>query len=199
MVLNKTIKREVKLENLNKDWFLAINSYAGNNHIVDVIITAIAQYTPYLFIVGLFYLWFTNKKNEALFAGYATTLGIIINLLIGLAYYHPRPYMQNLGHTLLAHKNDGSFPSDHTTFLFSIAFMLITFRSTRKLGNLAILLSFACGIARVYSGVHWPYDIIGSIIVSIVAVALMHVFKNRLVFLNKIIISSWTRIFGKRK
>ncbi len=187
------------MENVNKDWFLAINAYAGKNHILDVIITAIAQYTPYLFIVGLFYLWFTNKKDEALFAGYATTLGIAINMLIGLVYVHPRPYMQSLGHTLLAHKNDSSFPSDHTTFLFSIAFMLITFHSTRKLGNLAILLSFACGIGRVYSGVHWPYDIIGSIIVSVIAVALIHAFKNRLVFLDSIIISSWKRIFERVK
>jgi len=186
------------LENLNRDWFLAINSYAGKNHILDVIITAIAQYTPYLFIVGLFYLWFTNKKDEALFAGYATTLGIAINLLIGLVYVHPRPYMQSLGHTLLAHKNDSSFPSDHTTFLFSIAFMLITFHSTRKLGNLAILFSFACGIGRVYSGVHWPYDIIASIVVSVVAVTIISLLRDRFFSVNHLIILVWYKILGRK-
>jgi undecaprenyl-diphosphatase len=74
--------------------------------------------------------------------------------------------MENLGTTLLAHKPENSFPSDHTTFTLSIALMLITFKSTRILGIILSFLALWCGIARVYSGVHWPFDIVGSIVTA---------------------------------
>lgn len=186
------------MEELNKIWFLTINAHAGVNHTLDFIIEIIAQYTPYLFIAGLFYLWFTHRKNEALFAGYATTLGIIVNQIIGLFYFHPRPYMENLGHTLLTHKNDSSFPSDHTTFLFSIAFMLLAFKSTNKLAMIAIIFSLACGVARIYCGVHWPYDIVASILVSFLVVGLINNFKSNFYPINKLVISVWNKIFPKR-
>jgi undecaprenyl-diphosphatase len=186
------------LEEFNKIWFLTINAHAGVNHTLDFIIEIIAQYTPYLFVAGLFYLWFTHRKNEALFAGYATTLGIITNQIIGLFYYHPRPYMLNLGHTLLAHKNDSSFPSDHTTFLFSIAFMLVAFQSTHKAGIVAIVFSLACGVGRIYCGVHWPYDIIASIFVSLIIVSIIINFKSKFCLINELVISIWYKIFLRR-
>jgi undecaprenyl-diphosphatase len=183
------------LEDFNKDWFLAINSYAGHNHTLDFIITIIAQYTPYLFIAGLFYLWFTHRKNEALFAGYAATLGIIFNQIIGLFYFHPRPFMENLGYTLLSHKAENSFPSDHTTFLFSIAFMLLAFKSTNKLAMVAIVFSLACGVGRIYCGVHWPYDIGASIFIAILAASIISDFEKKIDIVNQKIINIWDKIF----
>jgi len=153
-----------------------------------------AQYLPYIFIIFLFYLWFSNKKIEALYAGYATTLGVGINLFIGTFYFHNRPFMDHLGTTLLSHKADSSFPSDHTTFTMSIALMLLCFKSTRIIGVIATFLALWCGIARVYVGVHYPFDILGSIVVSIVAVLIITILKNRLSIVNKFIISIWYKI-----
>ncbi len=187
------------MEGLNRLWFLAINSYAGHNHTLDFIIMIIAQYTPYLFIAVLFYLWFTKKRNEALYAGYAATLGVILNLIIGLFYFHPRPFMEGIGHALFVHKSENSFPSDHTTFLFSIAFMFLTFKSTRVLGIIAIIFSLMCGIGRIYSGVHWPFDIIGSIIVSAFVVSIINSLKNHISPLNKLIIETYDKILSRNR
>jgi undecaprenyl-diphosphatase len=184
-------------EGFNKFWFLAINSHAGHNHSLDFIAIVFAQYTPYLFIGMLFYLWFSKRKDEALFAGYAATLGIVLNQLIGILYFHPRPFMGNLGYTLLSHKAENSFPSDHTTFLFSIALILLTLKSTRILGVFAVLFSFVCGVSRIYCGVHWPYDIIGSIMVSISVVSTIYCFKKEIIPLNKYIIALWNKIISR--
>ncbi len=185
------------MKTLNQNIFLSINSYAGENHIVDFLMTFVAQYLPYIFIAMLFYLWFTNKKNEALYAGYATTLGVGINLIIGLFYFHPRPFMDGLGVALLHHKAVNSFPSDHTTFVVSIALMLTTFKSTRTLGVVSIILALWCGIARVYCGVHYPFDILGSIVVSIIAVIIINILKNKLASLNNLILSIWFKVLKK--
>ncbi len=185
------------MESFNKIWFLDINSYAGHNHFLDFIVILIAQYTPYIFILILFYFWFTNKKDEALFAGYAATLGVVLNQLIGFIYFHPRPFMQDIGHVLLLHKSESSFPSDHATFLFSIAFMFLTFKTTRILGILAVLFSLACGVGRVYCGVHWPYDIVGSIIVSILVVFTICSFKKEISPFNKYIVTLYKKKFSR--
>jgi len=183
------------MKTINQDIFLFLNSYAGKNHIVDTLMIVVAKSMPYLFVGLLFCLWFKERKNEALYAGYAAVLGVGINLLIGSFYFHNRPFMDHLGTTLLSHKADSSFPSDHTTFTLSIALMLLTFKSTRIVGIATTILALWCGMARVYAGVHYPFDIAGSIIVSIVAVLLINLFKSRLATLNKLIISIWDKIF----
>lgn len=180
----------------NQKLFLAINSYANIDTTIDFFMVSIAEYMPYVFIGLLFYLWFTNKQNEALYAGYATTLGIVINAIIGLFYFHPRPFMDSLGVTLVSHKAENSFPSDHTTFVVSIAFMLLTFKSTRTIGIIASILALWCGVARVYCGVHYPFDIVGSIIVSTVATITIKLLAYKLKELNISIISLWSRILN---
>ncbi len=183
---------------LNQKLFLYINSFAGKNHLVDLIMIIIAQITPYLFIFLLFYLWFSKRKNEALYAGYGAIIGILINKIISLFYFHPRPFMNHLGTTLLFHKADSSFPSNHTTFTLSIAFILLTFKSTRFIGVIATFFALWCGFSRVYIGVHYPFDIFGSIVVSILTVVFVMIFKNQLTILNKLIIDIWHKTLSSR-
>ncbi|MFK5880872.1 MAG: undecaprenyl-diphosphatase [Sulfurospirillum sp.] len=186
------------MQTLNQAIFLNINDYASKNHFLDSLMVLAAKGMPFVFIGVLFYLWFSNRKNEALYAGYATSLGVGINQLIGIFYFHNRPFMDHLGTTLLSHKAENSFPSDHTTFTVSIALMLLTFKPTRSLGIVATFLALWCGIARVYTGVHYPFDILGSIIVSIIAVVAVSLLESKLSRLNLLVISAWDKIFKKK-
>jgi undecaprenyl-diphosphatase len=182
--------------NINQELFISINNYATTNHNIDFVMISFAKYAPYLFIGLLFYLWFTNRQNKALYAGYTTILGVTINSMIGLFYFHPRPFMDNLGVALLSHKAENSFPSDHTTFVISIAFMLLTFKQTRIIGVVASILALWCGVARIYCGVHYPFDILGSIVVAIVAVTIIKLLSSKLNGLNIFIISLYNKILG---
>jgi len=103
--------------------------------------------------------------------------------------------MDHLGTTLLTHKPENSFPSDHTTFTLSIALMLLTFRSTRLIGVLATLLALWCGLARVYGGIHYPFDILGSIVVALVATGIITMLRGKLAGLNDGIVGIWNAIF----
>ena len=187
------------MHTLNQTLFLDLNTYAGHNTTLDTIMTVAAAGMPYLFIALLFYLWFTRRRDEALYAGYATTLGVVLDQVIGLFVQHNRPFMDHLGTTLLTHKPENSFPSDHTTFTLSIALMLLTFRSTRLLGIITTLLALWCGAARVYGGVHYPFDILGSVAVALVATGIITAFRSQLAGLNGEIQSVWNFVFKQVK
>lgn len=102
---------------------------------------------------------------------FAVPLALAMNYLIGLAFPHPRPFMIGLGHTLLAHRPESSFPSDHASLMWTVAFGMLVWSRARWAGTLAIVLAALTSWARVFLGVHFPFDILGSIGVAILAVS----------------------------
>jgi len=173
------------METLNTQLFLFINGLTGNR-ILDLVFMSIAEAAPYLSGLILVIVYLRGKRNAALYAFYAALLGIAINLIITIGYYHPRPYMLNLGHPLLAHAPDASFPSDHVTLTLTIALSLL-FSGERITGAAFLLYGLATGFARVYCGIHFPFDVAGSIVVSIAASWIIHTLRHRLAGLNTFI------------
>lgn len=160
------------MDSLNSDLFLAVNQLAGENAILDASAIFIAEVMPFILIGVMVSLWFfadLNKKRISFFAGYSVLLALLLSYLIGVFYFHPRPFVLNLGSQLVEHAADTSFPSDHTTFIFAIASSYLFSRETLKLGVLLVLLSFLAGLARVFVGVHFPFDIIGAGLVGVVS------------------------------
>ncbi len=184
------------LDQLNIFLFEMINSFAGHSNFLDNIGIALAEYLPYIFILTLIYLWLQKNKirNIVLYSGYATILGLTINRLIILVYFHPRPFMDRLGTTILEHAPDSSFPSDHTTLLLSIAFMFLYFKKTRTIGIILSGLGILGGLARIYVGVHYPLDIAGSIIVALISTSLIFYLRLKLSKLNEKLITSYQKI-----
>lgn len=76
--------------------------------------------------------------------------------------------MLGLGQNFLEHTPESSFPSDHATVMFTLAIALML-ASLRKLGLLILLLGTLVGWARVYLGVHFPFDIAGALLVSLIS------------------------------
>ncbi len=187
--------------NLNIHLFNYINHFAGINHILDNLAIITAKYLFAVFILWLAYLWFKKKKEYksiTLYSTYSAILGLLFNFLISSLYFHPRPFMLHLGKLLIQHPPETSFPSDHTTFMLSIAFMLIYFRETRISGIILSIFGLIGGISRVYCGLHFPLDIIGSLAVALSSSLIIFSLKDKLKRLNRIIINLYNRIFGKK-
>jgi undecaprenyl-diphosphatase len=158
------------MEEFNVATFLLINQYAGKSRLLDVAIIGFAEIMPYIFIFVSIYLWFSGcneRKKSSFNAGLSVVVGMFISYSISLFYYHSRPFVDSLGVQLVEHAPDSSFPSDHTTFIFSISVMLLFNKSTRIIGVVLCFLSIISGLSRVFVGVHFPLDIVGAILVSI--------------------------------
>lgn len=160
---------------MNQSLFLAINSLAGRNVVVDRIAVLVANYLPLLFIASALWLWFANRdvRERLLAAGENVLLAMGINLAITLGSFHPRPFMVQRVHLLIRHAPETSFPSDHATFMFALAFPLLAETRLRGTGLILAVLALFGGTARVFCGVHYPFDIFGSALVALAATALL--------------------------
>ena len=186
------------LERVNHFIFNEINGFAGYNLVIDMLAKIIAEYLPLLFILPLVLHWFSRRDGgsriDLLFTGYCAFLAMLINFLITLFYFHPRPFMLHMGKTLIEHGPETSFPSDHATFMFSIAFAFIAFKGQWKTGVILSFLALFGGIARVFVGVHFPLDIIGSLGVGLISTIIIFALKDILVPINKRIVGFYRNL-----
>ena len=185
------------MENINQDIFLFINSFAKQNNFLDYLFIYWAEYSPYIFIGLEVIIFFILKlKHEAMFAFYSMLLALGINKIIGVFYFHNRPFMDNIAVVLHEHKPDSSFPSDHTTFMLAISFSLLFYSKSNKLAKYLLFFAFMGGISRIFIGVHYPFDIMGAAIVAIFSAIFIFSIKNQLYKLNNIILKIQNNIYN---
>jgi undecaprenyl-diphosphatase len=153
------------MESLNQTFFLWLNAPEHPNALTLTLAMFFAEQliwaVPILMGVG----WLRGSKDTRetmLIATASGLLGLLINQVIGLAWPHPRPFMIGLGHTLIPHVADSSFPSDHLTLWWAIAFSLALRRGPRTAGVALVLLGVPIAWARIYLGVHFPLDMLGA-------------------------------------
>jgi len=161
---------------MNIELFRLIHAGAGSQPILDFLSVAAAEVTPYLVIVCMAVFWFNSDNRGKLVlleAAAAVVLGLIINQLIGLFYYHPRPFMMDLCKPLIPHAPETSFPSDHATLLFAVSLPLLVKDSWRRHGFFLFIIALCGAWGRVYTGLHFPFDIIGSFFVALLSMVIL--------------------------
>lgn len=145
---------------------------------------ALAQGLVYLVPIALLGLWLaghTAQRRAAMSALVCACGALLANQLIALAWYRPRPFAAGLGHALLRHATDSSFPSDHVTVLAATGFALWCARAAlgRVPGAALLAAALAAGWARVYLGIHYPGDVAGAFAVAAIASHVTHTRPGR--------------------
>lgn len=109
-------------------------------------------------------------KGLAPVVGSAVTLvlAFVFGLLAAALYAEKRPFQAHHAHLLIHHAPGQSFPSDHATAAFALALATLVFLS-RPVGAGLVVVAGLIGLARVYCGVHYPGDILGSLLVASLA------------------------------
>ncbi|WJV63307.1 undecaprenyl-diphosphatase [Pectobacteriaceae bacterium CE70] len=158
-------------ETLNRAWFLSINAQPGTPEGIITFARFCADGTIFFIPVLLLWLWFftgETGRRQALFCALTIEIALGLGALSGLFYFHPRPFMISLGYTWIHHTPDNSFPSDHATLLISAGLSL--FMSRAKItGSIVMTLALFAAWARVFLGVHFPMDMVGAAVVSVLA------------------------------
>ena len=157
--------------------FNLINGLAGKSVLLDWLMIVSAKYLVVVLAAFLIYLFIKEKKKFVfVFFGMLVSLGI--SMLIKFLYYTPRPFVVGVGRQLIKHVADSSFPSDHAVAFFSAAFALL-FVKKWKAGIAFLIIALLVSFARIFTGLHYPVDMLGSILVSGIGVSLAYFFLGK--------------------
>ncbi|AYO54964.1 phosphatase PAP2 family protein [Acinetobacter wuhouensis] len=159
----------MSIESLNLSLFQLLNAPDQASPLMVHYAIFIANDLIYLLILIFAILWLRGNnqiKKQILKAFIFTCLTLTISQLISHFFYSPRPFVMEVGQTLIQHKPTGSFPSNHMTIFSSIAFAYY-FSAYRQVGKLLIAVAWLVAWSRVYVGVHFPIDMFGAFFLAL--------------------------------
>jgi undecaprenyl-diphosphatase len=162
-------------ESLNRTLFLQLNGKPDAPPWQVMLAVDVADYLILLIPLLLLVMWFRGgraRRESALKAVAVTVLALGIGQIVGLLLPHPRPFMIGLGHAWMVHVADASFPSDHATVFASVA-LSVLLDGAVTLAAATFVAGAAVAWARIFLGVHFPFDMLGAVLVAALAAAVL--------------------------
>jgi len=150
--------------------FNLINQFALKWAWLDVLAIILAEFFPYLLIIALAifllkdYRKYSKIVIEALVAAFFARFALVS--FIRWVLPRARPFLNNNVNLLFEHQGS-SFPSGHAAFFFALSTIIYFYN--KKIGALFFLTSILIVLARIFSGIHWPSDILAGAIVGIIS------------------------------
>jgi undecaprenyl-diphosphatase len=165
------------MEAMNHALFLWINAKPDMSQAMYLWAVFCAKWMIFVIAFLPLIAWFARGetvRKTMLIAIVATCIALILSYVVGQIYFHPRPFMVPLGTNFLYHAADSSLPSDHLTVWYSVCFGLLLQRPqwqpwAKKSLMLLILMGLCVAWARVYLGVHFPFDMLAAASLSWIA------------------------------
>jgi undecaprenyl-diphosphatase len=153
--------------------YKAVNGLSGGS-VADGIFKLLATDLPAVLVVlvALTFLvpWGarrTERRKAAVLATASAALALLVNQPIAHLVERTRPYLAHPAHAhlLISRSHDPSFPSDHATGAFALAFAVWLY--DRTVGTALLVLAAALSFARVYVGTHYPGDVVAGALIGI--------------------------------
>lgn len=161
-----------------------LSSLTGRFFLVDWLFIFFSEVTIYI-ILTVFLLYAFRIKNWK--DRWSTlSLGVISVILSrGIAtplfrffFDKPRPFQALDIESLVTSASTSSFPSGHIAFIVPLAITL--WYINKKAGIWSFVGVTLMGISRVVAGVHWPTDILGGVLIGVVAFVVTQMLLKKL-------------------
>ena len=152
---------------LSAQYFLSIRSDVLTVIMESITFLGDAKFVIVAIVIVLFLLTLRKKHIYSIALALATAGVFITSLLFKDIFSRPRPQ----GHQLVV-ESGFSFPSVHAIIAVALygmlAYFLVKYFKNKYAkiitGIAGFVIILAIGVSRVYLGVHWPSDVIGSYI-----------------------------------
>jgi undecaprenyl-diphosphatase len=156
---------------LDNDLFLLLNAGPNPSAIVAGLALFATKFLMLLIPIYLVWLWVSGGRRNRLTAialCVALGIAIVMSYMIGLVAFRPRPFMVGLGNALVDHRPNSSFPSNHG-LAFAVCATLLFMVRRKGAAWAAAAVGVIVAWSRIYIGVHYPLDMVGSIVVGTIA------------------------------
>jgi undecaprenyl-diphosphatase len=157
----------------------AINNFFAKHTWLAHAFSGIESVAPVLLGIAAAGLWLLarpggdNRWKVAAASGLAAgALGLLVNQVIAKFWDRPRPFDSHpSAHVWGGRSHDPSFPSDHASAAFGIAFAVFFF--DRVAGSLFLVAATLIGVGRVFVGAHYPGDVLAGCLVGLASAILV--------------------------
>jgi undecaprenyl-diphosphatase len=151
----------------------AVNGFFADHTWLAHVFSGIETVLPILLGAAAFGLWLLARpgagnrwKLAAASALASGALGLLVNRVIAAFWDRPRPYeVHPAAHVWGGRSHDPSFPSDHASAAFGIAFAVFFF--DRLVGTLFLAAAALIAAGRVFVGAHYPGDVLAGCLVGL--------------------------------
>ena len=120
-------------------------------------------------LLGLVY-WITlktdQKKHLVIFGAVTAITAFILAKIGSLLFYNARPFVSEHLIPLFQHDTSNGFPSSH--MLLAAVIAVTVFAISKKWGIGFMVVAIIIGVSRVAANIHYPIDIIGSIVFAVI-------------------------------
>jgi undecaprenyl-diphosphatase len=168
--------------------FKLINDLAGKLTFFNPIMRFLAADAEYLFYLAVIVYWFIRTLENRRMVAQALTSACValgMNGIISHFFYRNRPFMTHPVIQLIKHPANASFPSDHAAGAFVIAMAIWFFR--RKGGRVWLFLAACIALSRVWTGVHYPTDVIAGAFIGMISAWGIHQLFEKSVFAGRML------------
>jgi len=158
------------------DWriFRAIYDVSLDHHWVGTVFSDIEKASIPFMVIATVALWLLarpggeRKWKLAAVSGLASAaVALAGNLVLHTIWDRPRPYESHAIRHPWSTSTDASFPSDHASASFAIAFAILAFDAT--VGAVFLVAALVIAVGRVFVGAHYPGDVLVSLLVGLAA------------------------------
>jgi undecaprenyl-diphosphatase len=160
---------------LDYQLFQVINQWAATVSWLNPLMRFLAQDAEYIFYLGVIVYWLVRtemNRRMIVQALLSACIALGVGAALGHFFYRDRPFVAHAVLQLIKHAANASFPSDHATAAFAIATTIWLFRS--KIGKAWLLLAACIALSRVWTGVHYPFDVAGGAILGFAVAVAVH-------------------------
>ena len=150
------------------DWFQTLHIPVLDKFMTSV--TKLGNAGIFWIILTVLFLLIPKMRKTGVVMVAALIIDLLLcNVLLKNFVARTRPYDVNTGIQLLVAKlRDYSFPSGHTAASFASATALY-FAGEKKLWKPALVLACLIAVSRLYLYVHYPTDVLGGVVIGIIA------------------------------
>ena len=157
----------------------AINQFIYHHAWLGRGLNALEKWAVPVIAVATFALWLlarpggTRKwKIASACALGSAALALLVNQMIGKLWHRQRPFATHpTAHVWGSRSHDPSFPSDHASAAFAIAFAVFLY--DRVIGSIFLAAAVVIGVGRVFIGAHYPLDVLAGSLVGLASALLL--------------------------
>jgi undecaprenyl-diphosphatase len=157
----------------------AINQFVADHSWLGHGLSAIENWAVPVIAVATFALWMLARpgserkwKLASASALASAAPALLVNQVIADFWHRARPFATHSdAHVWGSRSHDPSFPSDHASAAFAIAFAVFLF--DRLVGSVFLAAAAVIGVGRVFIGAHYPADVLAGCLVGLASALLV--------------------------